>query len=106
MSKQKIYTRLKEINLTGDYNFYGVIIDATFPVFEDKENLYHCTIKVIDLDKNCLFYLNSYGKKIFNLIVKSSEKENLPYIHAVGDIIRVHQGVYVINSLIKIIDIQ
>jgi hypothetical protein len=54
MSQPKYkYNTIKEFNMPGDYNFYGVIYDATFPVYEEKENLYHCTIKVIDQDVNC-----------------------------------------------------
>ena len=99
MSQPKYkYHSIKEFNLPADYNFYGVIYDATFPVYEEKENLYHCTIKVIDMDVNCQTYPSNLSEHLINLIVKSSEKENLPYIHSVGDIIRVHRGVYVRNK--------
>jgi hypothetical protein len=89
------YTSLKEFNNQGEYNFYGVIYDATFPVYEEKENGYQCTIKVIDPDVNCLTYPNDLQDNLINLIVKSSDKECLPYVHSVGDIIRVHRGTYV-----------
>ncbi len=90
------YVPLKEMTQNGgEYNFYGVIYDATFPVFEEKDGQYQCSIKIIDPDVNCLIYPNTLSENIINLVVKSSEKENLPYIHSVGEIIRVHRGIYV-----------
>jgi hypothetical protein len=89
------YNSIKELEKPGDYNFYGIIYDATFPLFEENENGYQCTLKIIDPDVNCLTFPNNLNDNLIYLIVKSSEKENLPYVHAIGDIIRVHRGVYV-----------
>jgi hypothetical protein len=89
------YTPIKEFNQNGEYNFYGIIYDATFPVFDEKENMYQCTIKVIDLDVNCLTFPINLNENLLNVIIKSADKENLPYIHSIGDIMRVHRGNYV-----------
>ena len=88
------YQTLKEID-AGDCNFYGIIYDATFPVLEDKENTFECILKIIDPDINCLTFPNNLNDNIIYLIIKSSEKENMPYIHSIGDIIRVHRGIFV-----------
>ena len=37
---------------------------------------------------------NNFIENIIYLIIKSSEKENIPYIHHIGDIIRIHRGFY------------
>jgi hypothetical protein len=86
------YTNIKDLNMDGYFNFYGVIYDATFPVYDEKENSYSATVKIIDQDVNCLTYPESLNDNIVYLIIKSSDKENLPFIHSIGDIIRVHRG--------------
>lgn len=94
-SQKYIYQPLKELSKSA-CDFYGVIYDATFPVQEDKDkegNIYYsATIKVIDPDINCLTYPNNLSDHMVYLIVKAPDKEILPYVHAVGDIIRVHRG--------------
>ena len=61
-SKYK-YSTFNEMVNPGDYNFYGIIYDASFPLLEEKQNdnvssanptRYECTIKLIDKDVNCL----------------------------------------------------
>ena len=51
------YTSLNEMTVPGDYNFYGIIYDASFPYlntdFPDAP-FFECTIKVIDPNTNCL----------------------------------------------------
>jgi hypothetical protein len=89
------YSSLNEMKEPGDYNFYGIIYDSTFPTLEEKENLYKCTIKIIDPDVNCLTHPTSLNENILLLNIKSNSKENMPYIHSIGDIIRVHRGNYV-----------
>lgn len=93
MSRYK-YSNLKEIVCNGEYNFYGIIYDSNFPVLDEKDGQYHCIIRIIDPEINCLTNPNNYDN-FFYIIVKSSEKENLPYIHSVGEIIRVHRGNFV-----------
>jgi hypothetical protein len=89
------YNTLKELNNNDNYNFYGIIYDATFPTTDDTPNDYICTLKVIDPDINCLTFPTSFSEEVVNIIIKSNSKDNLPFIHNVGDIIRIHRGYYV-----------
>ena len=89
----------------GEYNFYAIIYDASFPKEEDnfailpgtKEPLpkYSCVLKLIDQTTNCLTNPTNFRENIITLIIQANEKENIPYVHQIGDIIRVHRGVYV-----------
>ena len=88
------YTPMKDINRKGEYCFYGVIFDASFPSFDDLEKLFICTVKLIDPDINCLTYPNDLNDNLIHVIIKSYEKENLPFIHSIGDIFRVHRGYF------------
>ena len=87
------YTAFEELKEQGEYNFYGIIIDSTFPLEETKSK-YSCTLKLIDQTTNFLTNPNNFNDTIIYLTIKSSEKENIPYIHHIGDIIRVHRGFY------------
>ena len=78
----------------GEYNFYGVVYDSSFPLEEEKTGKYSCTIKLIDHSTNCLSNPNDFNDNIICLTIKSSDKENIPYIHQIGDIIRIHRGFY------------
>jgi hypothetical protein len=93
------YTSIKDMNENENYNFYGVIYDATFPTIDDSPTDYVCIIKVIDTETNCL-NISNIDEEVLTLVIKSNSKESLPFIHTVGDIIRVHRGLYVIfNNL-------
>ena len=90
----------------GDYNFWGVIYDASFPIQEDNQHnaykdntniTYICYLKLIDPTVNCISNPFDINEEIIHLIIKSSSKENLPFLHNIGDIIRVHRGVFVIK---------
>ena len=97
------YTTFDDLKEQGEYNFYGIIFDATFPREEDVSKMlpnqkhhakYSCFIKLIDQSTNCLTNPNNFLENIITLIIQSNEKENIPYIHHIGDIIRVHRGLY------------
>ena len=94
------YTPFDELREQGEYNFYGVIFDASFPKEENSEleknknTKYSCILKLIDQSTNCLTHDTTFNDNVINLIIKSSEKENIPYVHHIGDIIRVHRGMY------------
>lgn len=92
------YVSLKELTINGDYNFYGIIYDATFPSQDDLPNQYYCSIKIIDKDINRLNNPNNFNDEIVNVIIKSNSKENLPYIHQFGDIIRIQRGKFTYKS--------
>ena len=98
-----IYTTFDQLKEQGEYNFYGIIYDASFPNEDNylsesdkKKNSskFTCILKLIDQTINCLTHQNNFSENIIYLIIKSSEKENIPYIHHIGDIIRIHRGFY------------
>lgn len=98
-----IYTTFDQLKEQGEYNFYGIIYDASFPNEDNylsesdkKKNSskFTCILKLIDQTTNCLTHKNNFSENIIYLIIKSSEKENIPYIHHIGDIIRIHRGFY------------
>ena len=97
------YTKLNQMTEQNEYNFYGVIYDASFPIQEDSSSfikddqefpLYSCSIKLIDNTVNCITNPHDLNENIITLIIKSSEKESMPYIHNIGDIIRIHRGTF------------
>ena len=88
------YSMFSDLIEQGEYNFYGVIYDSTFPLEEATTGKYSCTIKLIDQNTNCLSNPNDFNENIIYLTIKSSEKENIPYIHNIGDVIRIHHGFY------------
>ena len=88
------YSAFEDLNEQGEYNFYAIIYDASFPLEESNTLKYSCTLKLIDQTTNCLSNPNNFNENIIYLTIKSSEKENIPYIHHIGDIIRVHRGFY------------
>lgn len=93
------YSTISEIKTDGDYNFYGIIYDASFPLQEENPNnpipTYICYLKIIDPTVNCITNPFDFNEEIIHLIIKSNSKENLPFVHNIGDIIRVHRGVFV-----------
>lgn len=98
------YTSFDEMKEQGEYNFYGVIYDATFPKEEENNALlpgqteplpkYSCVLKLIDQSTNCLTNPTNFNDNVITLIIQANEKDNLPYVHHIGDIIRVHRGFY------------
>jgi hypothetical protein len=85
------YTEISKVELTSDekVNFYGVIVDATFPYqfiqSNNNEKLFMCILKVID-PSHC-------GKGEFaQLIMYAYKFEDLPIVQRLGDIIRVHRA--------------
>jgi hypothetical protein len=97
------YSNIKSFSNQGDYNFYGIIYDATFPVQEDACT-YICNLKIVDPEVNLLANSKDFNDQVINVVVKSTSIDALPFIHRIGDIIRVHRGVYVIfliNNLNK-----
>lgn len=92
------YYSLKDLNLNGEYNFYGVIYDASLPYQDEVPNQYVCTIKVVDPEINKLNYPDTLNDEIVYVIIKSNTKDNLPYIHHFGDIIRIQRGKFSIKK--------
>lgn len=88
------YSNIKNFSNQGDYNFYGIIYDATFPIQEDH-NTFTCSLKIIDPEVNLLANTEDFNEQVVNVVIKSSSIDALPFIHRIGDIIRIHRGVYV-----------
>ena len=87
------YSTFDELIEQGEYNFFGIIYDASFPQEEQNTSNYSCILKLIDQTTNCLTH-SDFNEKIIYLIIKSSERENIPFVHHIGDIIRVRRGFY------------
>ncbi len=67
---------------TGEaQHFYAVVVDATFPYKTNKER-YICSMKVIDQST----------KDYINLVLYAKRFEDLPIIHRLGDVIRIHRA--------------
>ena len=78
------YTTFDDLKEQGEYNFYAIIYDASFPQEEyssesdKKKNIskYFCILKLIDQTTNCLTNQNNFNENVIYLIIKSTEKEN------------------------------
>jgi hypothetical protein len=65
-------------------HFYGVIIDATFPYKVNNER-FICSLKVVD---PTLHQKGTYA----TVVIYATKFEDLPIVHRLGDIIRVHRA--------------
>jgi hypothetical protein len=82
------YVELSKASLASSEpcHFYGVIVDATFP-YKVHADRFICSLKVIDPT------LNSKNKQDFaQVIIYARRFEDLPIVHRLGDIIRVHRA--------------
>ena len=80
------YSSFDELTEQGEYNFLAIIYDASFPQEEETTQKYSCILKLIDQTTNCLTNPNDFNEKIIYLIIKSNERENIPFVHHIGDI--------------------
>lgn len=94
MSKYN-YLNLRELSARKEATFYGVIIDATFPCKEENDDQFTCTLKVIDPTINHLTHSFDLVQHLIYVTIKSDAIENLPVVSHIGDILRVHRGIYV-----------
>ena len=87
------FTKFDDMKLDGEYNFYGIIFDASFPIYSETPfPHYECTLKLID---DSLDFPNDFNDEDYiTLIIKSQNKEEIPFIHFIGDVIRVISGIY------------
>jgi len=80
------YEELNKCSLTSanPCHFYGIIVDATFP-YKVHADRFICTLKVIDP--------TLYGNgKSAQVVIYAKRFEDLPIVHRLGDIIRVHRA--------------
>lgn len=73
-------------------HFYAVVIDATFP-YKTNQERYICSLKIVDPS----LYLKSQkgtgdSSDYATLVLYAKRFEDLPIIHRIGDIIRVHRA--------------
>ena len=80
------YVELSKASLSSSTpcHFYGVIIDATFP-YKVKSDKFICTLKVVD---PTLHNKGAYA----SVVIYADKFEDLPIVHRVGDIIRIHRA--------------
>ncbi len=70
--------------------FYGVIIDASFP-YKISENRYMCNLKVIDSSLNVA---DNSEDQYTTVLIEGRRFQDLPIVQRVGDIIRCHRAEY------------
>lgn len=94
MSKYNYYN-LRELNSKHEVDFYGVIVDATFPCKEEEDDFnFVCNLKVIDHSVNYLTDPLDIQQQMVYVTIKSDQLQFLPFVTHVGDILRIHRGVY------------
>ena len=77
-------------------NFYGVIVDASFPYKKTikskatgvSDQMFICTMKIIDPSQ----FTQQKGWGYSQLVIYATKLEDLPFIHRLGDVIRVHRS--------------
>jgi len=82
------YVELSKASLTATdpCNFYGVVIDASFPY--KREKFFVCSLKVIDPTLNPKISAQNYA----TVVLYAQRFEDLPIVHRIGDIIRIHRA--------------
>ena len=80
------YSELAKASLVSEdtHHVYGVIVDATFPYKSNKDK-YCCSLKVIDPS------LHSGKESHATVVIYARRFEDLPIVHRLGDVIRVHR---------------
>ena len=88
------YTDFMDIKEEKDYNLYGIIFDSTYPTKENEhDSNYIVAIKILSPEYNWI-NINNFQDNTFHVILKSTNKEDTPFINKVGDIIRIQRGIY------------
>lgn len=88
------YTDFKDIKDEKDYNLYGIIFDSTYPTKENEhDSNFIVAIKVLSPEYNWI-NINDFQDNTFHVILKSTNKEDTPFINKVGDIIRIQRGIF------------
>ena len=98
------YSTFEEMEDKKAYDFYAIIYDCSFPKeVEYNSSLsgqkgprlkYSVEIKLLGQGTNSLNDPNNLSENLVNLYIQANEKENVPCVHQIGDIIRVHKGIY------------
>ena len=98
------YSTFEEMEDKKAYDFYAIVYDSSFPKeVEYNSSLsgqkgpilkYSVEIKLLGQGTNSLNDPNNLSENIVTLYIQAKEQENVPYIHQIGDVIRVHKGIY------------
>ena len=83
------YSQLAQVALAqggSEAHVYGVIVDATFP-YKVNKGRFICSLKVVDPSLN-----GAKSGDYATVVLYASRFEDLPIVHRVGDIIRVHRA--------------
>lgn len=88
--KQYEYQTINEIQVDDKlHNFFGVVMDASFPHKSAKSGRYFCTLRLADPSQP----LSAEGVvETCTLVLIANKFEELPITQRVGDIIRVHRA--------------
>lgn len=74
-------------------HFYATIIDATFPYKTNKQR-FICSLKIVDPSLHIKGAKSGDKSNDFATLVLYAHKfEDLPIVHRIGDIIRVHRSI-------------
>ena len=93
LSTKYKFSKFDDMKFDGEYNFYGIIFDAAFPIFlETPLPHYECILKLIDDTSDISTEIQE--ENYITLIIKSQKKEEIPFVHNLGNIIRVIFGTY------------
>ena len=86
-----VYNSLEEAEFDHDQvNFYGVIIDASYPY--KSPNKFISTLKVVDASLHSLGCEASRNVKFVTVIIYAKRLEDCPIVGKIGDCIRVHRA--------------
>nr|AAU43901.1 alpha telomere binding protein [Uroleptus sp. WJC-2003] len=84
--------RVTSLTSSDPQHFYAVVIDATFP-YKTNQDRYICSLKIVDPS---LYVKSQKGtgdsSDFATLVLYAKRFEDLPIIHRLGDIIRVHRA--------------
>ena len=83
------YQQLAQVGLASgasEAHVYGVIVDATFP-YKANKGRFICSLKVVDPSLN-----GAKADDYATVVLYASRFEDLPIVHRVGDVLRVHRA--------------
>lgn len=86
------YDLLKDCtDTTNDvtYNFFAVVVDASYPHKAQNSDKFTCTLKLVDMGQP---KRKDGSVETITMVVFANKFEDCPIVQRVGDIIRVHRA--------------
>ena len=83
------YSTFDELIEQGEYNFFGIVYDASFPQ-EDNLSKYTCVLKLIDQTTNCLTNPTDFNEIALEYNLETEVVDNT-FIESVNDEIKKHK---------------